>query len=104
MIKVTCSEGCGEEFIILSLGREPIQRGIERVGFSCPHCGQVYTSYYANHKINELNAKLSELQQRPGQVPMNQRQIASLETQISNVKKRLALEMSNLRKKMESNS
>ncbi|WP_340014648.1 hypothetical protein [Paenibacillus sp. FSL K6-1318] len=102
MMKVECTDGCGEEFVLVSYGKEKVLPRVDRVGFSCPHCGHVYTAYYENEKVRTFNALLTVLMQRPGKGGLTKRQIQGIDVRIANTKKKLAAEMKRLKIMVES--
>ncbi|MGF6356167.1 hypothetical protein ABIE27_004082 [Paenibacillus sp. 4624] len=101
MIPMNCSEGCGQDFVLISYGKEQVKHGVDRVGFSCPHCEKVYTAYYSNRIVEKLHDQLAELQQRPAKGGMTRRQVQGISIRIKNTKKKLATEMARLRKEVE---
>ncbi|PAF31857.1 hypothetical protein [Paenibacillus sp. 7516] len=102
MMKMECNEGCGEEFVLISYGKEEVLPKVNRVGFSCPHCGHVYTAYYENEKVRTFNALLTVLMQRPGKGGLTKRQVQGIDVRISNTKKKLDAEMKRLKTMVES--
>lgn len=104
MLPMTCSDGCGQDFVLISHGTEQVLPGVDRVGFSCPHCGKVYTAYYSNRKVEKFHAELAELQQRPAKGGLTRRQLEGIIVRIENTKKILAAEMKRLRIQVEGDS
>lgn len=101
MIKVTCNEGCNEEFILISLGTEQLKEDIERVGFSCPHCGKVYISHYTNDEIKELKDKLSKLLKKSRKRNISNYLIGKYQKQVDNIQVQIKTTSDNLRKEIE---
>ena len=66
-MKVTCNDGCQEEFTILAVkteGIEKLSNNVERYYIECPNCGQQYTSYYLNDELKQMQAEIQELQKK----------------------------------------
>lgn len=104
MLPMTCGDGCGQDFILISHGKEEVMPGVDRVGFSCPHCGKVYTAYYSNRKVEQLHAQLAELQERPAKGGLTRRQVEGIIVRFKNTKKKLDSEMERLRNEVEGKS
>lgn len=102
MLNLTCNDGCGQDFILIEYGKEVIKEDIERVGFSCPHCGKVYTSYYSNDKVNALLDKLTNLKRKPKNIKFTPATLKVYEKEVAKAKKELAEAMDTLRKEVES--
>jgi len=100
LINLVCNEGCGQEFILISYGTEIVKDDVERVGFSCPHCGKVYTEYYQNTAIKKLQEELAALQ-RKLRKGISAKRADSLDKRIKKTKRKLAAAMDNLRKEVE---
>jgi len=102
MMKVECNDGCDQEFVLISYGKEKVTSRVDRVGFSCHHCGHVYTAYYENEKIRTLNALITVMMERPAKGGLTEKQIEALDIRISNTKKKVSVEMERLKKMVES--
>ncbi|OUM85686.1 MAG: hypothetical protein BAA01_09465 [Bacillus thermozeamaize] len=100
MINLVCNEGCGQEFILISYGTEIVKDDVERVGFSCPHCGKVYTAYYQNSVTKQLQEELAALQRKLRR-GISAKQADSLDKRIRKTKRKLAAAMDDLRKEVE---
>lgn len=102
MIKIECNEGCGKDFILISHGTEIVSDGIERVGFSCPHCGKVYTAYYSNDEVKELHSKLIKLQKMASTIKFSPARLKAYELEVKRIKGQLKKKIDELRERVES--
>jgi hypothetical protein len=100
LLNLVCNEGCGQDFILISYGSEVVKGDIERVGFSCPHCGKVYTAYYQNSVTKRLKEELSALQRKLRR-GMSAKQADCLDKRIRKTKRKLTVAMDKLRKEVE---
>ena len=57
-MKNTYCDKCKKESII-EVKTEQLEGNIERVYFTCPHCGKDYTSYYTNVLVQIKQRKVS---------------------------------------------
>jgi len=101
VIKMTCDEGCNEEFILISLGTEQVKDDVERVGFSCPHCGKVYISHYSNDEINKLKDDLSKALKKSRKRNLSNYLIKKFEKQVNDIQAQIKTTSENLRKEIE---
>lgn len=101
MKKVKCDAGCQGEFILLEYGVGQVWDDIERVGFCCPHCNHQYTSHYTNQQIRAMQVKMQELLAKSDPRKLTKRQLQGVMFRIRNLKQKIAFEMDQLRKAIE---
>lgn len=67
-MKVTCNEGCRQEFQITDLKLEGVEKlpgNVERYYIECPNCGQEYTSYFLDDRMKIIQREIRYLQKKP---------------------------------------
>ena len=100
MNPIFCDE-CKKQFII-NIKVQELKNGVERVYFTCPHCGKEYTSYYTNVLIKRKQDKIKQLQEKYNNVRGKDiKQANSLYKQYEKLKKEIGKDMENLRKRVE---
>lgn len=59
-----CDAGCQQAFAVEQFETKRIHDGIDKVFFTCPHCGHEYVAFYTDPEIRDLQAKIRRIQQR----------------------------------------
>lgn len=62
-IKTHCDAGCQKAFEIEDFQMVRIGDGVDKVYFTCPHCGHEYISFYTDPEIRELQSRIRRVQQ-----------------------------------------
>lgn len=100
----TYCDKCKKEFII-EVKTEKLEGNIERVYFTCPHCGEDYTSYYTNVLVQIKQRKVKELadkfEKERGKSP---RQAEKTFRQYQKAKEAVGEEMEKLRKRVKTSN
>lgn len=100
MKNIYCDK-CKKEFVA-EVKTEKLEGNIERVYFTCPHCGKDYTSYYTNILVQIKQRKVRELAEKyEKERGKNPRQAEKTFKQYQKAKKAVGEEMENLRKRAE---
>lgn len=66
-MKVTCDQGCQKEFTIQKIKTEKSQtlpNNLERYYFTCPGCGQEYTSYFLDDDMKQMQTEIRLLKSK----------------------------------------
>ncbi|KMJ55221.1 hypothetical protein AB685_28395 [Bacillus sp. LL01] len=66
-MNVTCNEGCQKEFKITEIKTDLVEKlpgNVERFYFACPNCAQVYTSYFLDDSMKEMQQEIRELKSK----------------------------------------
>lgn len=95
MIKLKCDKGCKQEFILIGLGTEVIRSDIQKHGFTCPHCGKEYISYYTNSGIRAMQ----EMQR--GLATHSKSRTSKYKRIIKDLQKRIQVGMDRLKEEIE---
>ena len=91
LVKLECNQGCGQEFLLISIGAEVVRDDIWKHGFRCPHCGKEYIAYYTNEGIRRMQELQKQLQAKP--TKKNKKLIKDLAKRIEAGMERLKEEM-----------
>lgn len=98
MINTTCDASCGKEFVISQFRNEELGGGIEHTFFSCPHCQKVYTAFYTDEEIRELQAKQRKVREKIG-LPRYDQQ--AVQKQLVKLQNQIKAKMDELRRRLE---
>ncbi|MOA27870.1 hypothetical protein D3C78_1487730 [compost metagenome] len=63
-MKTHCDAGCKQAFEFEDFSIAKLDGGIEKLYFTCPHCGKEYVSFYADAEIRKLQARIRRVQRR----------------------------------------
>lgn len=93
-----CDAGCQRTFEAEELKTIRIGNGIDKVYFTCPHCGREYVAFYYDQEIKWLQAQIRSVQKRFANPRANHTKAAQREAEI---KARIKVKMDALRAKVE---
>lgn len=64
MMKTHCDAGCQHSFEFGDFSIDQLGGGVEKVYFTCPHCGKEYVAFYTDDEIRKLQARIRRVQRR----------------------------------------
>ena len=88
IVKCDGKDGCNQEFDLEKLEVAKLDNDIEKTYFVCPHCGKEYIAFYTDENIRKKQAIIRGLKSPSA---------------IKQLRKEIAKDMKELRKKIESN-
>ncbi|MBC8590617.1 hypothetical protein [Wansuia hejianensis] len=101
-MKNTYCDKCKKGFIV-EVKSEQLEGNIERVYFTCPHCGEDYTSYYTNVLVQIKQRKVRELAEK-FEKERNPLKAEKIFKQYQKAKKTVGEEMEKLRKRIQAST
>ena len=100
---IDCDE-CSKKFV-LDIKTEKLENCVERIYFTCSHCGREYTSHYLNALIKKKQEKIKQIQQKYNNVRGKDiKQASSFYKQYEKLKKEIGRDMESLRIRVEKSS
>ena len=55
---VACNEGCKRNFELAKFKEKKLKDDVVETYFKCPHCHKIYTCFYTDKEIRQLQAQL----------------------------------------------
>jgi transcription elongation factor Elf1 len=89
LLKCDGKGGCGKEFRIETFEVEKLEKDIEKIYFTCPHCNKEYISFYTDRHIRKKQELIREI---------------TSESALKTLKEEISKDMRKLRRKVEAST